>query len=130
MIFAKVLLIWLFMLMTAVALGTARVLLLVPHIGDYAGHIVNTVIVCIMFFFLIKLSLIWLAPKSRRQAWLVGLLWFFLTICFEFLGGHYLFSSPWETLLADYNIFQGRIWALVLLTLLFAPQWIWQQRQV
>ena len=71
----------------------------------------------------------WIAPKNNKQAWLIGFFWLTLTLCFEFLAGHYLFGAPREVLLADYNIFQGRIWIAVLLTLLLAPQWVWQKRQ-
>jgi len=39
-----------------------------------------------------------------------------LTVAFEFLAGHYVFGTPWHQLVADYNIFRGRIWVLVLIT--------------
>jgi hypothetical protein len=42
-------------------------------------------------------------------------------LAFEFLAGHYLFGNPWERLLADYNIFRGRVWVTVLLLQLFGP---------
>ena len=51
----------------------------------------------------------------------MGAIWFCLTITFEFAAGHYVFGNPWEKLLADYNILEGRIWSLVLLTILLAP---------
>lgn len=44
-----------------------------------------------------------------------------LTFAFEFLAGHYVFGTPWRQLLADYNIFRGRIWLLVLVTTAIAP---------
>jgi hypothetical protein len=59
--------------------------------------------------------------KAVRDAFLVGLLWVVLTVAFEFLAGHYIFGNSWETLLADYNVFRGRVWLLVLLTNLLAP---------
>ena len=30
-------------------------------------------------------------------------------------------GKPWETLLADYNVVRGRIWVLVLATVLLGP---------
>jgi hypothetical protein len=44
-----------------------------------------------------------------------------MTVAFEFLAGHYIFGSPWDRLLEDYNLFGGRIWLLVLATSAFAP---------
>ena len=42
-------------------------------------------------------------------------------LAFEFLAGHYVFGTPWSELLADYNVFRGRIWVLVLITTATAP---------
>jgi hypothetical protein len=47
---------------------------------------------------------------------------------FELLAGHYVFGNSWEKLLADYNLFRGRIWALVLIIILFAPLWAFWQK--
>jgi hypothetical protein len=58
---------------------------------------------------------------TDQQALIMGLVWFVLTICFEFLAGHFVFGNPWDKLFADYNVLQGRIWILVPLTTLFAP---------
>jgi hypothetical protein len=48
-------------------------------------------------------------------------MWVALTLAFEFLAGHYLFGTPWNQLLADYNVLGGRIWALALVTTAIAP---------
>ena len=42
-------------------------------------------------------------------------------IAFEFLGGHFIFGKPWQELLADYNLFAGRIWVMVLIVTLMTP---------
>ena len=43
------------------------------------------------------------------------------TIAFEFLFGHYAMGHSWDFLWADYNVFQGRLWPLVLMVTLFGP---------
>jgi hypothetical protein len=45
-----------------------------------------------------------------------------LTLGFEFLAGHFLFGDPWSQLLEEYNVFRGRIWILVLVTIAIAPR--------
>jgi hypothetical protein len=40
---------------------------------------------------------------------------------FEFGFFHYVMHEPWEKLLADYNIFQGRLLMVVWLTTLCSP---------
>jgi hypothetical protein len=52
---------------------------------------------------------------------LIGALWVVLTVSFEFIFSHYVVGHSWNALLADYNIFKGRVWSLVLLASFFAP---------
>ena len=54
-------------------------------------------------------------PDGRRDRWVAP------TVGFEFLAGHYVFGNGWERLIADYNVFRGRIWILVLAANIFAP---------
>jgi hypothetical protein len=49
---------------------------------------------------------------------LIGVIWLIITVAFEFGFFHYVMGKPWETLLADYNVLRGRIWVLVLATVL------------
>jgi hypothetical protein len=105
----------------AVMNGILRNLLITPITGEYTGHVVSTVVLCALIF-LVTWSLIrWIAPESYGEAVMIGILWLLMTVSFEFLAGHYLFGNTWQRLFADYNIARGRIWALVLVTTLFAP---------
>ena len=51
----------------------------------------------------------------------IGIFWVVITVIFEFLFGHFVMSHPWEKLLADYNLFNGRLWVLVLINNIAAP---------
>ncbi|MDO9070676.1 MAG: hypothetical protein Q7V36_04080, partial [Deltaproteobacteria bacterium] len=61
--------------------------------------------------------------KGATQVSLVklGLFWTMATIMFEFLFGHYVMGHSWGSLWADYHVFQGRLWPLVLMVTLFGP---------
>lgn len=61
------------------------------------------------------------ALKSSKQALLVGGIWLFMTISFEFVFGHYFMGHSWSKLLNDYNIIEGRVWVLVLVWTFLAP---------
>jgi hypothetical protein len=50
------------------------------------------------------------------------------TIAFEFLFGHYVMGHSWDSLWADYNVLQGRLWPLVLIVTLFGPMLAWKIR--
>jgi hypothetical protein len=44
-----------------------------------------------------------------------------MTVCFELGFFHFVAGVPWEKRLADYQLFAGRLWVLVLLTTLCGP---------
>lgn len=112
---------WLALLLCAILNGALRQALLIPHIGERAGHIASTLLLSAIILGAAWVLLPWIRVSTVRDAWVVGALWLVLTVAFEFLGGHYLFGDPWENLLAAYNVAQGQIWVLVLITTLLAP---------
>lgn len=119
--FYRAIIIWVLLSIIAVLNGISRNVYISPTLGEYTGHVISTFILCIIIFLVTVLSIRWINPRGSRDALSVGIFWIMLTGAFEFLAGHYLFGNSWERLLADYNIFQGRIWVLVLLSTLFAP---------
>jgi hypothetical protein len=113
--------VWIVLLVTAIANGAVRELAFVPRIGEAAGHILSTLTLCAAIPLLSWLTIGWIRPVSARDAWTVGGVWLSLTLAFEFLAGHYVFGHPWRRLLADYDVSRGRIWVLVLVTTVVAP---------
>jgi len=61
------------------------------------------------------------AEYEKKEPVIIGIMWLTLSIVFEFIFGHYVMGNSWELLLADYNILEGRVWSLVLITTFFAP---------
>ena len=120
---------WCAILVLAVINGALRQGFLIPRLGEGAGHIVSTLLLSALVLGATWLLLPWIGATTRGDAWSVGGLWLLLTVAFEFLAGHYLFGTPWEELLADYNVTQGRIWVLVLVTTLLAPALVLHLRQ-
>jgi hypothetical protein len=112
---------WLALLLFAILNGALRQALLIPSLGEQAGHVVSTLLLSAIILGAAWVLLPWIHPRTTRDAWIVGALWLVLTVAFEFLGGHYLFGDPWEDLLAAYNVAQGRIWFLVLIATWLAP---------
>ena len=115
--------IWFALLGIAIINGGVRSAWISPRLGEYAGHVLSTIVLCAFIAWLALASIRWVAPAGLREAFLVGMLWVVLTLAFEFIGGHYLFGNPWPKLLADYDIMHGRLWLLVLVTNLLAPLW-------
>ncbi len=59
--------------------------------------------------------------RSYGQAWRTGFLWMALTTGWEFVFGHFVMGHTWGRLLADYAIWQGRLWILVLISIVLLP---------
>jgi hypothetical protein len=118
----RALLVWLLLLVVAVLAAALRTSLLEPRLGESRAHVVGTIAVVAVFALLIWLVVGWITPTLRpANLLIVGLLWLVLTVTFEFGFGHYVMGHPWSRLHADYNIFAGRLWVLVLLTVLIWP---------
>ena len=117
----KGLAIWLVIMVLAVLNGGVREAFITPLLSERAGHIISTVILCALILLTAWLAIGWMDPRNQWHAALIGITWVGLTFAFEFLVGHYVFGTSWETLLADYNVVRGRVWPLVPLTCLMAP---------
>ena len=127
MIFRAVI-IWLVFMVVAVGTAVFRVSVITPRSGEQTGHVIGTLILCLLIFIITWFSIVWISPPSAWVAFFVGLIWLAMTVAFEFLAGHYLFGNPWDKLFADYNIFKGRIWILVLITNLLSPRIMYSLR--
>jgi hypothetical protein len=110
------------MLVVASVNGAMREAWLIPAIGDVGGRAVSTLSLCVLIVLVTYLTIRWIHPRSVREAWLIGGVWVASTLAFEFLGGHFLFGTPWHELLEDYDVPRGRIWVLVLFITLCAPR--------
>ncbi|NIR44183.1 MAG: hypothetical protein GWN99_08675 [Gemmatimonadetes bacterium] len=118
----RALAVWLLLFVIAVASGAARGTLLQPRLGEAKAHVVGTLAVVAIFAFVIWLLVPWVAPTLQpARLWQVGLLWLGLTIVFETALARWVLDEPWHKVVDAYNVVQGRIWILVLLTVLIWP---------
>ena len=118
---ARALLVWLGLAILAVLNGWFRESVLIPRLSEAAARAVSTLLLSAIILVVASLTIEWISPRPHLDAWRIGALWLAMTLAFEFVAGHYLFRVPWHQILADYNIFGGRIWILALLVTLIAP---------
>jgi hypothetical protein len=112
---------WFALLVAAIVNGTIRQSLFIGRMSELRAYQLST-FTGIILFGIITWILHRLWPlESGAQAWTVGAAWLVLTLAFEFLFFHYVGGKPWDVLLQDYNVLEGRIWPLVLLWVLVAP---------
>ncbi len=105
-----------------IANGYIAEIYITPKLGNYGNHLYKTLSLIPVVF----LGSWFYALQTSGELWLTSALfvscfWISLTILFEFGFGHYVLGNSWEVLLADYRIWQGRLWLLILLCDAVAP---------
>lgn len=126
----RVFLIWLLFMVGAIANGTLRVKLIIPFTGEALGHIISTILLCVIILCITWYTVPWLAPATGQQAWAIGAGWLLLTLAFEFGVGYFISHHSWPEMLADYNVLKGRVWVAVPIITFIAPWWMANLRQL
>lgn len=120
MVVLRALAVWAPMVPLAILNGAVRVYCITPAIGERWGHVVSSITLGVIIFLLA-----WFCMRntiaSATHGLLIGGIWVGCTVLFEFGFGHFVMGHPWEKLLADYNVFRGRVWSLVLLSEFVSP---------
>jgi hypothetical protein len=117
----KYLIAWFAMLLVSVANGALRQFTFGKYLDERSAHQISSVIGIFLLGIVIRAYVRRYPPTSGRQALLIGLLWMALTVAFEFLFFHYVGGRSWSELLANYNLFEGRVWVVVLAWVAIAP---------
>jgi len=114
--------VWFILVIVAILNGAFREGFIRPRLGEYPGHVFSTVILAAIIWIVVYLFVRTVGRgESTIDFLLIGVLWLILTVIFEFCFGHYVEGQSWDMLLANYNVLNGRIWVLVLLSELIAP---------
>lgn len=117
----RLLAVWLLLAVIMTANGLFRELALVPTIDRAPADIVSAMIGIGLILGVTGLFFGPLigAPVARLAR--VALLLVGLTVAFELVVGHYVDGKSWSELAANYAIWQGRLWPVVLLSLGVSP---------
>ena len=118
--------VWFVLLVVAFVNGATRGVLLLERFGEHRANQLSCLTGITLFG-----VVIWFVSRrwpfrSGSEAIRVGLIWLAMTVAFEFLFFHYVGGAPWEKLLADYRIWEGRLWPLILLWVALAP-WLFHR---
>ena len=112
---------WLVLAVLAIFNGIMREGTYGPYVPELAAHQISTLTAITLTGVAVWLFHRWQPTQSAREAWLIGAMWFVMTIAFEFGFGHFVAGHSWERLLADYNLLAGRVWPLFLAWVLLMP---------
>jgi hypothetical protein len=119
--------VWLLILPLMVANGIFRETALVPSLGRTSADVASAAI-GIAIILLVTMPFLRRAhDRSTASLARVSVIWLVLTVAFEFLFGHYVDRKSWAELAANYAIWRGKLWPLVLASLVLAP-FVWGRR--
>jgi hypothetical protein len=119
--------VWALLAMAMIANGALRELLLVRTLGRAGADVLSAAIGIMLILSITRPFLRPLAGHAETSSLLtISLAWVLLTVAFEFVFGHYVDHKSWSELAANYAIWQGRLWPIVLLTLAVTP-FIWSR---
>lgn len=121
---ARTLGVWLLILPLMVANGIFRETVLVPSLGRGQSDVASAAI-GIAIILLVTMPFLHRArDRSAGALARVSAIWLVLTVAFEFLFGHYVDHKSLTELAENYAIWRGKLWPLVLASLVLAP-FIW-----
>ncbi len=115
---------WIAMAVAMSANGIVREIVIKPRTSEKAAGVISAA----TGIGLIQL-IAWLAfRRARADSWCqiaaLAAAWLLLTLGFEFSMGLFIDHKSWQELVDNYNIFEGRLWPVVLTTVVAAP-FIW-----
>ncbi|MGB5631368.1 MAG: hypothetical protein WBM86_01145, partial [Waterburya sp.] len=120
MLILKGIIIWLVFILAESLNGTARILWLVPYLGDRPAHQISFVIGSVLVLTIAILFVRWLQASHFSQLLYVGVLWLLLTVVFEIVLGRLILGYSWSQIGADYNLLQGGLMPIGLVLLVLA----------
>ncbi|HSW56010.1 MAG TPA: hypothetical protein VLH59_13055 [Ignavibacteriaceae bacterium] len=109
MLYLKSFGIWFILAISAIAVATFRVGVLLPPFGEQTAHQLGTILYLIVQFLIIYFFIKKMKIKETKTLLGVGIFWVAITIIFEFVFGHFIMGHPWQKLFADYNLLNGRL---------------------
>jgi hypothetical protein len=118
----KTLVVWVAILLVAVANGALRDLFLANLLGATAARFASGIVLCAVILAAAALSARWFGDLPPGSRWFIGALWLVLTLGFEISVG-YAQHHSWQRLLDAYTLQGGNLWPLVLVTTFIAP-WV------
>ena len=120
---------WIVLAGVAIANGTLRQFGYGPFVSELSAHQISTLTGILLTAVAGWLFSRFQTIESARQAWVIGALWLGMTIVFEFGFGRFVAGHSWAKLLADYNLFEGRLWPLFLIWITVLPYVLFRLRR-
>jgi hypothetical protein len=117
----KTAMIWFIIAVFAVANGIFREKILAPYLGEMLAVSLSGITLSIIIFTVTYLCFNLLSNNKSLVYLYIGIQWVIMTLVFEFVFGHFIIGKSWSELLQVFNILEGNLFTLALLSSLFSP---------
>jgi hypothetical protein len=124
MSFVKLLRAWVIILPFMIANGVFRELVLKRAVNDSLADALSAALAVAIIVVATRYLLRPLAGKPAAALVRASITLVTLTVAFECLFGHYVDGKSWHELVANYAVWNGRLWPVVLASLAAAP-FVW-----
>jgi hypothetical protein len=114
--------IWFIIAFFAVANGIFREKILAPYLGEMLAVPLSGITLSIIIFTVTYLCFNLLSNNKSLVYLYIGIQWVIMTLVFEFVFGHFVIGKSWSELLQVFNILEGNLFTLALLSSLFSPK--------
>jgi hypothetical protein len=112
---------WVSLVPLAIVNGTIREGVLAPILGQRLALPLSGVSLSVLIFLFALMVALWLGASAAAHYVAAGTAWFLMTLLFEFLFGYYAMGKSCVQLLAAYNVVDGNLWVLVLISTAVSP---------
>jgi len=117
----RILVTWLVVAVAMIANGIFRETVLVQLLGRPGAEPVSIALGIIVMLLATRPFLVrWASPDPKGLV-RIGSIWLAMTLVFEFTFGHYVDGQSWAEIGRAYRVWDGEMWPVALLTILFAP---------
>lgn len=113
--------VWALLAVAMTANGILREVALAPALGRTGADVLSAALGIAIILATTRPFLRPLAGAASAHPARIALAWVALTVAFEFVVGRWVDGKSWTELLANYAIWRGRLWPLVLATVAAAP---------
>lgn len=113
--------IWVVMVILAIANGAFRDGVLVPQLGHDLALPISGLSLAALIFIATYMTFPLIGKNTMSVYYMIGIQWVLMTLAFEFLFGHYVLGKPWSEIVQVFDLMSGNLLIMVLIVTLLAP---------
>jgi hypothetical protein len=113
--------IWVVMVILAIANGAFRDGVLAPQLGHDLALPISGLSLAAVIFIATYMTFPLIGKNTMSVYYMIGIQWVLMTLAFEFLFGHYVLGKPWSDIVQVFDLMSGNLFIMVLIVTLLAP---------